>query len=48
MSNQTDKNINPRYSEQALKAYGADIALFAGEEGLSGHARSVTKRLEDM
>lgn len=36
------------YSEKALGAYGADIALFAGVEGLAGHARSVTRRLEDM
>lgn len=33
------------YSDDALKREGADIAYFAEKEGLSAHARAVTKRM---
>jgi len=36
------------YSEAALKAQGADIALFAEAEGLKAHAKSVTIRLQEL
>jgi histidinol dehydrogenase len=34
------------FDAAALRRAGADVALFAEREGLSAHARSVTKRLE--
>ncbi len=34
------------YAPETLRENGGDIAYFAEREGLSGHARSVTKRLE--
>ena len=36
------------YTKDALKKVGDDIAYFAEQEGLSAHARSVTKRTEDI
>ena len=33
------------YSDDALKADGEGIAYFAEKEGLSAHARAVTKRM---
>ena len=35
------------YTEEALSKVKDDIALFAGREGLTGHARSVLIRFDD-
>lgn len=36
------------YSDQALKAIGPQVEAFAAAEGLEGHKRSVTYRLEEI